>query len=140
MNTIKTKLPGVKEIKWVDCQKLQRRVDLQAICMAPVPVLTEQHSIEFFGEVECSSKYEKKSGMSQVTANLQFKTSEELPTHVRLGFVVTDVVGCKWLIGSKEPPYPQITMTRNSGTAQGEPAALTYEITHIAIKTLMLCE
>lgn len=132
-------LPGVKAISWVNCRKLPPHVDLHGITQNCVAILTDIHSIEFFGEPDCRCATEKECGNYKDTATLKFVCAIELPRTIPVGFVVTDIAGDSYLIGAKEKPYPQIKFNRVFGLADGVAAGYEYEITHIAIKSLVTC-
>lgn len=132
-------LPGIKAIGWVDCRHLPRRVALSAICGMTVAVLTDIHSIEFFGEPQCECKTKKDGAGYEDTATLKFLTAQKLPRSASLGFVVTDVNGQYWLIGSSETPHPTIECERKTGIPSGDAAGYEYEIKHVAIKAMVPC-
>lgn len=139
MKTTTTILPGVKAIGWVDCEKLPRRVDLHGICRTPVPVLTAINPVEFFDEPDCRCKTVKESGSFTDTATLKFSCGELLPIHLHIGFVVTDTNGKSWLIGAKEAPFPKLNVEHRLGECDGDAAGFQYEITHVAIKSMVAC-
>lgn len=139
MRTSTQILPGIKAIGWVDCRHLQRRVDLTAICGVPVPVLTDIHPIDFFDEPTCECQHKKDGAGYQDTATLKFLTDKELPRSATLGFVVTDVNGNSFLIGSLEAPLPQVECNRRTGVPSGDAAGFEYEVKHVSIKTMVPC-
>ena len=132
-------LPGVKAIGWLDCRNLPRRVDLTGICGMPLPILTDIHWLNFFGEPDCRCQSKKENGGYQDTASLKFRAAEKLPRGVPLGFVVTDVSGKSYLIGSQEHPYPQCEPEQSTGSPSGDAAGFEYEVKHIALKSLIPC-
>lgn len=139
MRTSTQILPGIKAIGWVDCRHLPRRVDLSAICGMTVAVLTDIHPIEFFGEPQCECKTKKDGAGYEDTATLQFLTSQKLPRSASLGFVVTDVNGKSYLIGSLEAPQPQVECSQQTGIPSGDAAGYEYEIKHVSIKSMVPC-
>lgn len=139
MRTSTQILPGVKAIGWLDCRHLPRRVDLTGICRMPLPVLTDIHWFDFFGEPECRCKSKKENGGYQDTASLKFRAAEALPHGVPCGFVVTDVNDKSYLIGSLEAPHPQVEPEQSTGSTSGDAAGYLYEIKHVALKSLIPC-
>lgn len=139
MKTTRQILPGVKAVHWLDCQHLPQRVDLHGICRMPVAVLTALSAVGLFDDAECVCTTEREGGAYKDTATLKFLTHELLPVHRKLGFVVTSVEGKSFLIGSKEPPFPQIKVEHRCGLPDGDSAGYFYEITHVALKSLVEC-
>lgn len=139
MRTSTQILPGIKAIGWVDCRHLPRRVDLSAICGMTVAVLTDVHPIPFFDEPTCECKTKKDGAGYEDTATLKFLTSEKLPRSASLGFVVTDVNGQSYLIGSLEAPQPQVECNQQTGIPSGDAAGYAYEIKHVSIKSMVPC-
>lgn len=139
MKTSRQILPGVKAIHWLDCRHLPRRVDLHGICRMPVPVLTALSAVGVFDDAQCSCVTEREGGSFQDTATLKFLTHELLPIHLKLGFAVTDVNDKCWLIGSKEPPFPKVKVEHRCGLPDGDGAGFFYEISHVALKSLVEC-
>lgn len=132
-------LPGIKAVGWVDCRHLPRRVDLSAICGMPVAILTDIHPIPFFDTPSCECKTKKDGAGYEDTATLKFLTDRQLPLSVPLGFVVTDVNDRSFLIGSLEVPRPAVECEHRSGVPSGDAAGYSYEIKHVAIKSMVPC-
>lgn len=139
MRTSVTILPGIKTIGWVDCEQLPARVDLEGICGNTVTLFTQVTNVEFLDSPDCRCKTEKDCAGYTDTATLKFQCPELLPIHLHLGFVVTDTNGKIWLIGSKEPPFPKLSVERITGMCESEGAGFYYEITHVAIKSMVAC-
>lgn len=132
-------LPGVKSIGWIDCNKIFDDVVMYGICKKAVPILTDIHPIEFFGEPKCERVTKSDNHGRVDTASLSFATSAELPTGINLGFIVTDVNNNSYLIGSKEHPHARAEITERLGAASGDNACVLYEVTHIALRSMIKC-
>lgn len=139
MKTVTQILPGVKFLGWLDSRHLQDNVALAGICRMPVPILTDIHPIDFFDEPQCDCKTKKDGGGYEDTASLKFLTSEELPQGIKMAFIVTDVNDRSFLIGSKERPVPIPAPERRLGKPDGDAAGCFYEVSHVAIKSLIPC-
>lgn len=139
MKTTTQILPGIKSIGWVDSRHLQRRVDLRSICRMSVPVITQINQIPFFGDPSCVCKSVKEGAGYQETATLKFNTDIKLPRGIRPAFVVTDVKGDSFLIGAREHALAIAECEYNCGTPSGDEAGYSYEIKHVAIKTMVPC-
>lgn len=139
MKTTTQILPGIIFIGWVDCRNLPCRVDLSAICRITVPVLTDVHPMDFFGEPECQRQTRKEGAGYEDTATLKFLSDTELPANGCVGFVITDANGISYLIGSREHPRPIVEMTRRTGSPSSDSAGILYDIKHVALRTPVQC-
>lgn len=139
MKTTTQILPGIKSIGWVDSGHLQRRVDLRSICRMSVFILSDIHPIPFFDDPSCIRKSVKQGNGYEETATLKFKTNLKLPRGIRPAFVVTDVNGNSFLIGSREHALTISESEFNCGTPSGNAAGYSYEISHVSIKTMVPC-
>lgn len=139
MKTTTVILPGVRRIGYVDCTKLQRRVDLHRICQTVIPILTEITEVFFFDEPTCSRKTEVNGADITETSTLKFVSATLLPIHLPLGFVVLDQNDQCWLIGQKEHPRPKLKVDMRCGFPDGDGGGFEYEITHISLRTLIKC-
>lgn len=104
-----------------------------------VAVLTDIHPIEFFDEPQCECKTKKDGAGYEDTATLKFLTSQKLPRSASLGFVVTDVNGQSYLIGSLEAPQPKVECNQQTGIPSGDAAGYAYEIKHVSLKSMVPC-
>lgn len=132
-------LPGIKAIGWLDCRKLPRRVDLTGICRMPLPILTDIHWLDFFGDADCRCQSKKDGAGYEDSATLKFLASEKIPFGTMAGFVVTDVNDKSYLIGSLEEPRPQVEIERRIGSPSGDAAGFEYNVKHVALKSLIPC-
>lgn len=139
MKTYTQILPGIKFIGWLYSRNLPFRVDLTAVCGRPVVLMTDVHQIMFTSEPECVCKTERKGVAYQDTVTLKFRSTETLECGTGLALVVTDVEGHSWLIGSREAPGAVLEFDRNSGLPSGDAAGTAYQVTHVAIKSMVPC-
>lgn len=130
-------LPGIKKIGWVDSRHLPARVDLSAICGMTVAVMTDVYPIDFFDDPECECVTKKDSAGYEDAVSLKFCTDSPLPISDFMAFVITDVNGRSFLIGSKERPAIA-TPTQYIGTP-AKRAAIEYNISHVSIKSMVSC-
>lgn len=133
-------LPGVKSIGWLDCRHLHRSTGLLFKCFGElVAVSTTVHRIGWFADASCRCDASSDGGKRSEKATLVFSTDEALPDGVPLGFVVEAPDGSMFLIGSREPPLPVVSVTRTTGSANGGRAGFSYEITHLALQAMLPC-
>lgn len=137
MNRDTQRLPGVKLIGWLDCNSLPARADLHGITGTPLRIFAGITPVWFVDEPQCKCVTSRERGCISDTATLEFSTTERLPIHRRLGFVVVDQEGAKWLIGAKEPPFPVVECTAEMGAPSGKQSVLTYKVTHKALRSLV---
>jgi hypothetical protein len=138
MNTSSQFLPGIKRIFCIPCSSIIPNVALRNIAKMASPILTKPSEIQFFGVPTCSATTEQDNRQSKMSATLKFKSAWS-PCSYPLAFIIEDVNGGLSLMGAKEPPFPSVKQTSNSGSPSGDPAGFSYEITHIALKTLCPC-
>ena len=140
MRTTKQILPGIKAIGWVLCDKLIADIALRGIAGMAVPILTDIHMVDFFGEPECVCVTANDNGNRLDTATLKFASENILPLHSHIALVVTNINGCSYIIGAKEAAFPVIKRTISFGDTSNDRACTEYEITHSAIKSLVRCD
>ena len=135
MNT----LPGIVSICYTSCENLQPHVMQQSICGALIDLAVPSVKINFFGVPKCEWSGTLSSGCRQEKSTLEFATSDTIPEGERLAFIVTVASGKQYLIGSREPKYPQIEYSETTGSPSGDAAVRTYKISHIALKSVLPC-
>ena len=140
MRTTKQILPGVKFIGWVYADRLIPDIVLRGIAGMPVPILTDIHDVAFFDEPKCECMTTNDNGNRLDTATLKFSSENVLPVNAHIAFIVTDISGGSYIIGSRETPFPVIKRTISFGNTANECAGVKYEITHTAIKSLVKCD
>lgn len=131
-------LPGIRRIYYTYCYSLPPRVMLTGLCggavvlfrdgLVPVPFAGEP-VLKWDGSMENGSRVEK--------STLTFRTSHALPEGVRIAFVVETFSGKSCLIGAREPNYPVVEYSETTGETAGEAAVRTYNISHIAVKSVI---
>ncbi len=135
MNT----LPGIISICYTDCENLQPHVMQQSITGATIDLAVPAVEINFYDIPKCQWSGTLSSGCRQEKATLEFKTSDIIPEGRRIAFIVTAASGRQFLIGSREPKYPQVEYTESTGSPAGDAAVRTYKITHVALKSVLPC-
>lgn len=132
-------LPGIVKIHMVRCSDIQPHVMLTSICGATVALALPAVPVEFFGRPTLKWEGSKVHGARQETSTIEFSTAEILPEGERLAFVLTVASGKQYLVGAREPKYPQINYSETVGAPDGEAALRTYKITHVAQKSVLPC-
>lgn len=132
-------LPGITKIEYCECASLQPHIEQQALTGAPVALSLDTTEVKFYGVPTCKWEASMLNGGREITATLQFSTSDALPEGKRLAFIVTAASGRQLLVGTREPRYPVVAYQESTGEPTGDPAARTYKITHVAMKTPVDC-
>lgn len=139
MENFNHSLPGIAQIGYVECEKLQPNIVLKHSSGTPVGIFAEITDICFFGQPTCEAVEEYDSNGRKVVTSLKFVTNDNIPTYKHLAFVITDASGTSFIIGSRERQYPVIKSSATNGTPQGESNATTYEIKWTSICKPIRC-
>ncbi len=132
-------LPGIVKIQMVRCSDIQPHVMLTSICGAVVALAIPSVPVKFYGRPSFKWDGSKINGARQEKSTLEFSTTDRLPEGEWLAFVITAASGKQYLIGAREPKYPQINYSETAGAPDGEAALRTYKITHVAQKSVLPC-
>lgn len=132
-------LPGIVKIQMIRCSDIQPHVMYASISGALVALALPAVTVKFFGTPSLKWDGSLVNGSRQEKATLEFSTSDKLPEGERIAFVLTLASGKQYLIGSREPKYPQVNYSETAGAPDGEAALRTYKITHIAQKSVLPC-
>lgn len=135
MNTI----PGIVSIRYTECSNLHPHVMHHSICGEVIAVAAPCHSISFFGVPKCKWSGSLSSGCRMEKSTLEFETSDIIPEGRRLAFIVSVAGGKQFLIGSREPNYPQIEYSETTGSPSGDAAVRSYKISHTGLKSMLPC-
>lgn len=131
-------LPGITFVGVVDCLKLQPNLREMSAAGLTVAAHTSVEAVPHT-EATVEAVTEFRHGSPVQTTTLKFKTTAMPDIELQLGFVVTDVSGQSFLIGAAEPPYPQCSLTRKSGTPGGDPAVWEIEVKAVGQRSLLPC-
>lgn len=132
-------LPGIVKIQIIRCEDIQPHVMYASLCGAVVALALSAVTIKFYGTPSLKWDGSLVNGSRQEKATLEFSTSDKLPEGERIAFVLTVASGKQYLIGSREPKYPQVNYTETAGAPDGDAALRTYKITHVAQKSVLPC-
>lgn len=132
-------LPGIVKIQMIRCADIHPHVMYASLCGTVVALALSAVTVKFYGTPSLKWDGSLINGSRQEKATLEFSTSEKLPEGERLAFVLTVASGKQYLIGAREPKYPQINYTETAGAPDGDAALRTYKITHIAQKSVLPC-
>lgn len=131
-------LPGIFKIGYLEAEKLSPQLMLKSQAGIPITVLTDIVDVAFIGKPTCSAVSEDDNNGRSEKTTLVFSTLQDIPPGRALAWVVQCVNGRKYLIGTKEGPYPIMKTSEDLGVPSGNVSAKEIEITHIALKSLLL--
>lgn len=134
-----TTLPGIVSIRYTDCANIQPHAMQQSICGAVVDLALPSVKVSFYGQPKFEIDGSLSSGDRQEKTTIEFATSDILPEGRHLAFILTCASGKQWLVGTREPKYPQVNYSETAGSPSGDAAVRTYKITHIALKSALPC-
>lgn len=132
-------LPGIRKIQIVRCNDLSSGLMLHSICGCIIAIAAPAVTVEFVGRPTLKWEGSKVNGSRQEKSTLEFSTVHLLPEGEHLAFVVTGAGGKQYLIGTRESRFPVINYSDSTGEPGGSPAVRTYNITHIAQKSVLPC-
>lgn len=132
-------LPGIVKIQIVHCSDIPPQVMYSSICGALIHLVLPSVTVKFYGKPTFRWEGSKIGGARQEKSTLEFSTTDKLPEGQWLAFVLTVASGKQYLIGTREPKYPQINYSETAGAPDGEAALRTYKITHVALKSVLPC-
>lgn len=137
MNT--NTLPGIVKIRMLRCEVLPPHLMSMSVCGALIALALPSVTVKFYGQPMLKWEGTTVDGARQEKATLEFSSTDRLPEGERLAFVVTVASGKQYLVGTREPKYPQINYTETTGAPDGDAALRTYKITYVALKSVLPC-
>lgn len=135
MNAIS--LPGIYKIGKVPTANIP--INIVSKCMAGIPVglFCSVENITFYGEATCEMVSEAENNGYSEKTTLKFRTSELISTTERVAFVVDCASDERFLIGSREHPYPVVKITKSTGSPSGDASCYEVEVTFTSVKSLI---
>ena len=131
------RLPGITRIAYLPCESLPMDITLRAMSGIPIAIATDATHIKKIGTAVCETdqQFDFNSQIEKVT--LSFSTNDEIPTYMDLAFMITDVRGYSYVIGTRESPFPVIKRTDTTASPGGSPSVNSYEVTFSSKKALV---
>lgn len=91
------------------------------------------------GNPVCKLDSERIAGGWKQTTTLSLNVGNAKIKTKYAAFVVEDILGDTYLIGSKEPPYPVVKTSQNIGNPSGDAAGCFLEVIHSSLRSLIPC-
>ena len=132
-------LPGIKKIYSVETTSLPLQLEAKSLVGIPITISAAFTDLQFFDEPNCTVKQENEQNMQVEEATLELATIDKLNTDSPLAFLVQDVNGTYYLIGTHEPPSPTITQERETSTPSSNNTCWNIKVTHIGQKAMIEC-
>lgn len=129
MNTTSQILPGVKSVAYTFADTIFPAVANRAAAGLPVPILSIIKPITTTGKTKLTCTLNRAFGEVMQEAKLTFNSDTLIEIHENLAFIVETVDGRVMLLGRREPPFPKVKATSNSGSPDSDAAGYQYEIT-----------
>lgn len=132
-------LPGIVKIQMLRCADMAPHLMNQVLSGVPITIAAPSTEIKFFGKPSLKWDGTLVNRGRQEKSTLEFKTRDIIPEGEYFAFVVTSPSGLQYLIGTREPKYPEINYSETVGAPDGDAALRTYKITHVALKSVLPC-
>lgn len=132
-------LPGIVKIEVARCAYLPSDLESRALCGVKPLVGAPTETVWHIGMPTLKTEASFLNGGRQEKATLEFKSLNPLPEGENLAFILTLANGKTVIIGTREPNYPVINYSTESGDPSGKPAVISYSVTHLAQKSLIEC-
>lgn len=116
-------MPGISEVWVMDADDIQSGVVQAHIAGLDVTVLARKRELMAFGDASCEVETSWENNAQKEKATLQFTTTSVVIPRKAMAWLIKDVTGQWWLMGSKERPWPTTTVGRNLGSPGDEKAA-----------------
>ncbi len=110
---MKQSLPNIIKIGTVPCEVLSPNIMEKHLAQVPVGVFQTPTAIEHYGNATCEAEQEYDNSNYLEKTSLQFSTTDELKQYPPMAFVITDAQNKSWIIGTKEPPYPIVEISKS---------------------------
>ena len=125
-----SRLPGISRIEFLKAEALTPHIMMRAVAKVPVGIFARLSSVPFDKRnALCEAETEVDNNATLETATLTFRSSAVLPTG-RLCFIVSLVNGQRFLMGTRETPFPLIKWKFESGLPDADPNTNTYTISY----------
>lgn len=125
------KLPGVTRVYITASDLLPS--NLMALAEAGLTALAPANmEIPLLKEGELTIETKEKEGEPYEEAKLEFSTTMDIKPSCRVSYTAVLASGDVYIIGTKED-HPVTTRTVKSGTPDGDPSVITYEVNHSAL-------
>ena len=137
MNTLFS-LPGIKSIDYLSADGLTEQLAMQSLAGMPLVIHTARTPIVFNGEPTCECTQTNAAVSPSQSIEFSFRSTQQIPDDRYLAFLVTDVNGRSYLIGTKEE-HPLIERVQSFGNPDSEPSTFTYNVQLTSPRALIPC-
>mgnify|MGYP001026213645 FL=1 len=133
------RIPGITKMMYMFAETLTASITQKALANVPVGVFADTFTVSHTGDAICEleSQFDNNDMLEKV--KLTFSTTDTLPTHRRLAFVINTANGKQYLIGAAEPPYPVVKVDSSTGRVNGDSAVTKYTISYENKVALVPC-
>lgn len=132
-------MPGIVEVRHLKPEDVTPDVVSSFLAGVPAAVFADGTRVSLEGEPTCQAVEEHSNNGRIEKATLTFMTTEDVP---RAGAVwmIRQANGEWWLIGRREPVYPTVKVTTNTGVPGGDRAVKTVTVEYQGFKALIPLE
>lgn len=133
---MKQSLPGIKSIGYLPCHLLPPNILQKHLAGVAVGIYSIPTPVEHYGNAECTAEQEYDHGSYLERSTLTFTTTDRIPNHLPLAFVMTDVNGQSYVIGFHEAPLPVVEISQKTGETD---CIFEVKVNFSARKSLISC-
>jgi len=109
---MKQSLPAIKEIAAVDCSLLPPDLLGKHLAGLPIAVPAPSLAISHLEDAACQAESAYQNGGILEKSTLEFSSTDAFEPTQSQAFLVTDVQENRYLIGTREKPYPLVEVSR----------------------------
>ncbi len=131
-------LPGVRSISYIPASSLADKLGVQALAGMPIYIHATPTPIEFNGDPTCECTHSNAGVSPSQSLEFSFRSTQQIPDDRYLSFLVVDVNGHSYLIGTKEE-HPLIERVQSFGNPDSDPSTFTYTIQLTSPRALIPC-
>ena len=136
MRTSCNSLPGISEVRYINCGNLLPYLVEKVAAGAPIAVERDKTQVvNVWGNPTCTAEAKDSNNGRAETVTLEFATLSKVPA-VGVAFLVRQASGQWFLIGSRETA-PVVSINYNTGEMAGDASVYRVSVQFTAYKALL---
>ncbi len=124
-------LPGILSVAWLPLQDIPHYSDRLAAAGITVSIPSLPQKIDTCGFPVVSVRSIRKDNCTCQSVSLKFDTARQIDIPTDAAFIIRDIHGSAFLIGSREALPPVVQFSESSGDSMTARAVCQYEVSFI---------